>query len=350
MLQRIIYRNPFLIKLFNWEYWPIYVVYFPLSFYYLFLAVRARSFFFFSASNPSIETGGMFFESKWNIFNIIPKEYYPETIFIPENATIENTTKRLSESSIQYPFIAKPDRGERGWAVQKIENEQQLIRYAEHNKIDFLIQAFSDLPIELSVFYYRHPKEVRGVVSSVTFKELLSVTGNGKDTLRSLIMIQPRALLQLAALEKLFTKSMNEVLPMDEKKILVPYGNHCRGAMFIDYNHIIDEQLSQTFDTISKRIDGFYYGRYDIKCKSIEDLKAGKNFTIVELNGAGAEPAHIYQPNYSFFKAQRDIFKHYSTLCDISIHNANSGTQYLSFKEFRLMQANQKAYKSKTKC
>jgi len=85
-------------------------------------------------------------------------------------------------------------------------------------------------------------------------------------------------------------------------------------------------------------------------CKSIEDLKAGKNFTIVALNEAGAEPAHIYQPNYSFFKAQRDIFIHYSTLCDISIHNANSGTQYLSFKKFRLMQANQKAYKSKKKC
>jgi hypothetical protein len=347
MFKKIIKTKALLIKLFNWEYWPTYIVYFPLSIYYLYLAAKAKSFFFFSASNPSIETGGMFFESKWKIFKLIPKEYYPTTIFISERNPIAQTLAAIDGANITYPFIAKPDRGERGWAVQKINNHDELIYYIANNRVDFLIQKFIDFPIELSVFYYRNPRIANGVVSSVTFKELLNVVGDGQTTLRSLIMQNPRALLQFDVLEKIYVTEMDIILKDGEKKVLVPYGNHCRGAMFLDYNHIIDEQLNDTFDQISKSIKGFYYGRYDIKCNSIEELKLGINFSIVELNGAGAEPAHIYQPNYSFFKAQRDIFKHYSMLCAISMENAKTGTEYLTFKSFRAMQAEQKIYKSK---
>src|ERR1700677_4356946 len=95
----------FYIKLFSWEYWPIWIVYFPVSFYFLYLAAKARSFFFFSASNPTIETGGMFFESKWEIFRLIPKEYYPTTIFIEASDNISMLTKKLETSGIQFPLI-----------------------------------------------------------------------------------------------------------------------------------------------------------------------------------------------------------------------------------------------------
>ena len=72
-------------KLTHWEYWPMNVVYFLSAFYYLYLSIKAKSLFFFSASNPSIETGGMFFESKSKIFDILPKEYLPKTIKISDS-------------------------------------------------------------------------------------------------------------------------------------------------------------------------------------------------------------------------------------------------------------------------
>jgi len=56
-----------LTKITHWEYWPFELVYFPVVLYYFWLSIRARSFFFFSASNPSIETGGMLGESKFGI-------------------------------------------------------------------------------------------------------------------------------------------------------------------------------------------------------------------------------------------------------------------------------------------
>ena len=98
----------FYIKTTSWEYWPMWIVYFPVSFYYIYLSIKARSFFFFSASNPTIETGGMFFESKWKIFELIPQQYFPTTIYINENESLKTVINKISKAKILYPIIA-PD-------------------------------------------------------------------------------------------------------------------------------------------------------------------------------------------------------------------------------------------------
>ncbi len=337
-----LYLRKYFIKLLHWEYWSMNVVYLPVMVYYVYLSWRAKSFFFFTASNPSIENGGMLGESKWEIFKILPKNSFPNTIFIQKNfdeneinkpLNTQEILEKMQENNIHFPCIAKPDRGERGWFVKKIHNLSALETYQKDIKIDFLIQNFVDYPVELSVFYYRYPNQTNGYVSSVTAKELLYVMGNGKNTLEELVLQKSRAVLQYETLQKEYETEWQNVLPNNEKKLLVPYGNHCRGAMFLDYNHIIDSEFTRFFDELSKNIEGFYYGRYDLRCASIEDLKAGKNFQIVELNGAGAEPSHIYQPNYSFFKAQKTLLFHYKTMCDISMENHKKGVRYWTFGE-----------------
>ena len=132
-----------------------------------------------------------------------------------------------------------------------------------------------------------------------------------------------------------------------EQVVLVPYGNHVLGATFLNYNHIIDEQLTNTIDKISRRIDGFYYGRYDLRCNSIEDLKAGENFSIMEVNGARAEPAHIYEPGFSFFKAQLTIAKHFRMMYEAARENHKNGVAYMSYKIFKDTLRLRKEYRSK---
>lgn len=337
----------FLIKLFSWEYWPMWVVYLPVSFYYLFLSIKARSLFFFSGSNPSIETGGMFFESKWKIFELIPKDYFPKTILVDVFDDFKTVLGAMEQSEIIFPVVAKPDRGERGWAVKILNTQEELADYREKVKVPFLIQSYVNLPLELSVFYYRHPSAENGMITSVTFKKLLTITGDGKSELIELIKSDSRAFLQLNKLllnEKL---NKNMVLKKGEEMILVPYGNHVRGAMFLDYNHIIDERLTSTFNTISKRINGFYFGRFDLRCSSIEDLKAGKNFSILELNGAGAEPAHIYQPGFSFFEAQKVLAQHYKMMYAAAVANKNSGVRFMDYNSYKTWKQEEKIYKSK---
>ena len=77
---------PFFIKLLHWEYWPFHFVYGPLFPYWFLLCLRARSFFFFNTSNPTIKNGGFMMESKKEIYDLIPFEFYPST-FLFKNAT-----------------------------------------------------------------------------------------------------------------------------------------------------------------------------------------------------------------------------------------------------------------------
>ncbi len=336
----------FKIKLLNWEYWPMPIVYLPTYAYYLYLSIRARSFFFFSATNPGIETGGMFFESKWKIFEGIPSFLYPTTILVTNIESIQSVVSKMKLASIDFPIIAKPDRGERGWKVKKINSLQDLISYVETAPDTYLIQRYVDYPIELSVFYVRHPSEHCGKITSVTYKKLLSVTGDGRSTLQELIIKKDRAYLQK---EKLFVTLKDElqyVLPFGTEKLLVPYGNHVLGAEFLDYERIIDQQLLAAFETISRSIKGFYYGRFDIRTLSIEDLKQGKNMYILELNGTGAEPAHIYDPKYSFLKAQKTLMWHYKKMFDIAQYNKKYGAIFMSYKEYRILRKQELAYKT----
>ncbi len=333
------------IKTFSWEYWPVWMVYFPVGFYFLYLSIRARSFFFFSASNPTIETGGMFFESKWKIFQLVPKEYYPTTILVEGGEDIGSIEQRMNYVGIEFPIIAKPDRGERGWCVKKITNIEELDSYRMALNVSFLIQSYINYPVEMSVFYYRHPKEEKGIVTSVTLKKLLTVNGNGTSTIKDLVLNNDRCFLQYDKLKKQNKIDFGYVLPNGEQLVLVPYGNHVLGATFLNYNHVIDEQLTDTINTISKRIDKFYFGRYDLRCASIEDLKMGKNFSILEVNGAGAEPAHIYEPGFSFFKGQLIIARHFKMMYNAAKENKKRGYDYMSYKAFKNTQKLEKEYR-----
>lgn len=323
------------IKAIHWEYWPMWLVYLPVSFYYIYLSLRARSFFFFSASNPLIENGGMFFESKWLIFEQIPADLFPTTIFVNPAASMDSIYSNMVKANLSYPIIAKPDRGERGWLVKKIYNASELKQYKEALNITFLIQSYVNYPVELSVFYYRHPSMTKGIITSLTYKKLLTITGNGFNTIKELIFNNERAFLQYNHLKQFSGLDFDTILEKGRILEIVPYGNHALGAMFLDYNHLITPELEDVFNNISKRIQGFCYGRYDLRCSSLDQLIQGKDFSILELNGAGAEPAHIYDPKFSFWKAQTVLATHFKMMYEAAIANHQKGVEFMSYQQFK---------------
>jgi len=133
------------------------------------------------------------------------------------------------------------------------------------------------------------------------YKDFLIVRGNGTNTIQELIEQNPRFALQLDTLKSKYGKVLNTILPQDEELNLVPFGNHVRGSKFTDVSHWVNEKLTETFNDICSQIPDFYFGRLDIMFQSREDLEQGKNFSIIELNGAGSEPTHIYDPKHSIF-------------------------------------------------
>lgn len=325
------YSN-FVIRLTAWEYWPFGIVQFPLFIYWVWLSLRARSLFFFSASNPTIVLGGMLGESKNDVLKLIPDQYKPKTILVKAHATKEEILSVINEHNFSLPVIFKPDQGERGFMVKKIESEKQAIDYLNAYNKDFLIQEFIDLSMEFGVFYTRMPDQPEGYVTSVVIKDMLTVVGNGKSTLQDLMMDKPRAKLQWDKLKNAHADRLRDILPTGEKFVLNAIGNHALGTTFINGEHLINRELSQTFDHISKQIEGFYFGRYDLRCATIEDLYEGK-IKIMELNGCGAEPAHIYHPGFSLWKAMSILFTHWKNIFRISMQNHKHGIAFTPFRE-----------------
>lgn len=323
----------YLHKITHWEYWPFDVVYIPMYFVWFYYAAKARSFFFFNAANPRIKNAGFLMESKKDIYDIIPESYIPKTVFFKKGSAVSEVLKALGESAIKYPCIAKPDIGGKGRAVQKIYSDEDLAVYAAKINMDFLVQEFIPYPEEVGIFYIRIPGEENGFISGIVAKEFLILKGDGVSTITELLMKDPRYHFQLGALNKIYGEELNTVLQKAEAKNMVPYGNHARGAKFIDVSHWADEQFTRTFDQVFKQIPEFYFGRLDIMYNNFEELKAGKNFSIIELNGAGSEPTHIYDPRHSVFFAWKEIARHFKYLCKISILNHKKGYRYLTVKE-----------------
>lgn len=327
-------RSDFFIKLGSWEYWPFGILQAPVFPYWLWLSLKARTPVFFSASNPGILMGGMFGESKYEVLEKVPASHKPITVLMKHPASREQVLAAMEKSGLHYPVVCKPDLGERGWMVRRIYSDAELDQYLREIKLDFIVQACVDLPLEFGVFYVRYPEESTGRVTSIVGKEMLHVVGDGVKSLEKLILEKDRAKLQWPTLRQKFEGRLSSIISQGERVELVSIGNHCLGTMFINSNHLITPALSASFDRISKQIDGFYFGRFDLRVKTIEDLEAG-NIQILELNGCGAEPAHIYQPGYSFFTAVGVLMRHWHDIYRISVENHRRGVTYITWREAR---------------
>ncbi len=173
----------------------------------------------------------------------------------------------------------------------------------------------------------------RGNISGIVHKEFLKVTGDGKQNIRDLLIDNPRAILQLPQLEKTEKKILDTIPTAGEIITVVPYGNHARGALFLDDSTSINPALITVMDNICSKIPSFYFGRLDIRYESRELLEQGKSFSIIEVNGAGSEPTHIYDPRHSVFFAWKEIIRHWILLFKISRASHRLGNPYLSISE-----------------
>lgn len=328
-------KKRFLVRLFHWEYWPFHIVYAPVYFYWLWLCIKARSFFFFNTANPTIRNGGFLMESKKEIYDLLPKGSYPQTILVQSGAMDTSSfSEILYQYGLQFPLILKPDIGMRGLGVKKICCIEDWKAYHAASKVDYLVQPFIPYNKEVGIFYYRLPGQKEGVITGIAGKELLSVKGNGRDNLEELLRKEQRFLLQLPSLRKQFGVGLSEILQNEEERIIVPYGNHSRGARFLDITNRLTPELLDTINTLCRSIPGFYYGRLDIKYDNWKDLCAGKKFSIIEVNGSGSEPAHIYDPKHSIFFAWKEIILHLRILYKVSRQNKKlKRLSYLSVSE-----------------
>ncbi|NBB18658.1 ATP-grasp domain-containing protein [Runella sp. CRIBMP] len=321
-------RSPlWLVKLVNYEYWTWWVFFLPLTPYWLYLAIRNRSLTYFTTVNTCIPDGGVFGESKNDILAQIASPFLPAGIFIQQGEAWEMVREKLKKASIVFPVIVKPDVGGRGFRVHKIEDSDQLQHYLKQTPQPVIIQEYIDYELEFGVMYARLPEESKGKITSITQKEFLSVVGDGHSTVGQLLTQNTRARFAMQELQERVKNDWNSVVPKGERRYIQPIGNHCLGTKFLNANHLINQRLESVFDQIALPIEGFYYGRFDLKVSNLEDFYAGRNIKIMELNGATSEPGHVYDPSYTLWKAYRDIMHNMRIVADISAANIRLGVK-----------------------
>jgi hypothetical protein len=318
-------------KIGNWELWPFALRYFLISPVWLWYCIRSGSLWFFSSSNPTITFGGFEGEGKKEMYELLPRHVYPNTIFIEPGQDFNVVKQQVQAGGFSFPFVVKPDVGMKGLLFRKVDNEAQLKIYHEKIPIEYIVQELVDYPLEVSVFYYRYPYRAKGVITGFIQKELMDVRGDGQRSLWQLIEAHPKARHRLEEMRIKHIENLEKIIPQGERYILTYAANLNRGAKFTNLEHLIDEDLLKLFDELSRPAH-FYYGRYDIKCRSVEDLKKGQHFSILEFNGSGAEPNHVYNTGYSLLQANREFVKHWKVLFEISRYNHKHGVPYWSFK------------------
>ena len=322
--RRIVY------KLRHWETWHWLIKYIPMIPFWIAYCIKARSLWFFTASNPTLTFGGYEGEGKMEMYSQLPTGTYPKTILVKASMHTLQVKKLALSQGFSFPLAVKPDVGRMGFMFRQINSMAELIHYHEKIKVDYLLQEFIHYQLEVSIFYYRFPNQRTGAITGFVRKEHLSVVGDGTSTLLELMTRCSRAQLRLDEMKLKHEPKLQYIVPLGQKYILCHALNLSRGGKLISLEHEKDERLLSIIDNLS-HTGKFYFGRYDIKCQSIESLKKGEHFSILEFNGSGAEPHHVYGNGNSLVQAIRILLQHWHILYRISLENHSNGIPYWSF-------------------
>ncbi|MBM3766426.1 MAG: hypothetical protein FJW32_13640 [Acidobacteria bacterium] len=271
----------------HWEFWPVWAVYAPVVPWIALLAIRYRSLRLPLLANPSIFAGGLCGESKSEILNALaPSGAVPAFRVIEAGEIIE---------AGKFPFVVKPDVGERGRGVRIVHKEDEIPVVEERTIVQEYVEG-----IELGIYYVRMPGEARGRIESITHKQFPTVTGDGVHSVAELIARDRRASL----IASVYSGS-ERVAALGETVPLVEIGSHCRGSVFVDARERLTPYLEAEIDRIAQTMPEFHLGRFDVRI-------AGGAVKVLELNGLTAEPAHIYDPRVSLLDAYKALWRHWS--------------------------------------
>jgi hypothetical protein len=206
-----------------------------------------------------------------------------------------------------------------------IQSPEQAQSYLNQSQAPTLLQRYVPGPLEVGIFYFRHPSESTGRIFAITEKVFPHITGDGASTIEDLVWADSRARYMAETyLTRLGSRRL-EVLPYGKPLKLVEAGNHAQGAIFQDGKDLWSERLEHRIDSISQSIDGFFIGRYDIRYRSNEELREGTHFKILELNGATAEATSIYDARNSLRSAYRTLFRQWDLVFSIGDANRQRG-------------------------
>jgi glutathione synthase/RimK-type ligase-like ATP-grasp enzyme len=225
-------------------------------------------------------------------------------------ASLPNAQAAMAQAGLQYPVIVKPDLGWCGFGVRRIDTEAELAAYldAYPSGERVVLQEWLDEPGEAGIFYMRDPGEATGQVIGLLLRHYPRVTGDGRRTVAQLMAADTRA-------RRLGADGASEpccdsgMVPGRGQSVRIATVSSTRvGGLYEDATARITPALTAAVDAIARDMKDFHVGRFDVKFSDPAELAAGRGFRILEVNGAGSEAVHAWDPSLTLRQAYAIVF------------------------------------------
>jgi hypothetical protein len=304
------------------EFWPGWLFYAPVVVQWIGLGLRHGSMMLPTAANPAIEGGGLCGESKTAILDQAGPS--AKTLIAPyaklvTHAWNPNADLAAAEAAMRAAC--------NGAGVRLANDRCDLFRYLKafprHEAV--MLQALVPDEGEAGIFYVRPPGESQGRITSLTLKCQPFVVGDGHSTLQQLILADPRASRVPDLYLPRLKHRLHEIPGPGARVRLVFVGNHCRGSIFRNGADAVTPALTVCVERIAHALPEFSFGRIDVRFASLEALRRGEDLKIIEINGVGSEPTHIWDSKTRLLEAWRSQFFHYGMAFRLGAANRARG-------------------------
>jgi len=287
----------------------------PLVLQWVWLGIRHGSITLPSCANPCITAGGLVGEGKMEYLNIMGETARAATAattcLVAEGAaSVADAEAAMRRAGLAYPIVLKPDLGWCGFGVRRVDDAAALRDYltAFPQGEQVVIQQWINHPGEAGIFYMRDPNQTHGRVIGMVLRHYPRVVGDGLRSVKQLMAADPRArrLGRDGASEPCC--DADQVPAAGQAVRIATVGSTRVGGMYASGDALITAELTRAIDAIANDMTQFHVGRFDVKYTTPAALRAGV-FTIIEVNGAGSEAVHAWDPSLTLRQAYGIIFR-----------------------------------------
>jgi hypothetical protein len=322
------------------ERMPKWLICVPLAAQWGWLGLRYRSLTLPSAANPRITSGGLVGEGKLEYFEQMGptgRAATPPYVGVRDIAACSerDLAAVLGNAGVVFPLVAKPNLGLCGYGVRKLDTPAALREYATlfPPGQSLVLQQYLPQEHEAGIFYARDPRTGAGRLIGLALRYYPRVQGDGRSTLGELVRRNPRTERMLRSPAHACPHDLDSVPAAGQTVRLATIGSTRVGGLYRDGGALITEALTAAIDKIAREMPEFHFGRFDVRFDDMRELQAGRGFAIMEINGAGSEAIHAWDPEVSLAAGLRTIFAKQRLLFEIGAANRRRGVRPIGLRE-----------------
>jgi hypothetical protein len=304
----------------------------PMVLQWAWLGLRYRSLTLPSAANPAITAGGLVGDTKSEYFAAMGPHararVAPFVLLTARGAlAVPAALAAMAAAGLTFPVVAKPDLGWCGFGVRRLDDASALADYLARYPAGetLMLQRYLDEPGEAGLFYIRHPGQAGGQLLGILLRHYPQVIGDGIHTLDELVAEDDR-------LRRAFDRPREHQCDFDPARVpaagevvrLSLIGSTRVGGRYEDGSALATPELLAAIEAVARDMPEFHVGRFDVRFATLQDLRAGR-FTIMEVNGAGSEAVHAWDPKYSVRQVYAMVFAKQRTLFELGAANRRRG-------------------------